>query len=366
MGSALFLTIFHILYVPGPALSLMTFLMFGALTAHELSGGAIREWIVPLTWETWGGKVVALVLLLSGLAVLVGGTQTMRAIVSDTLVSRAVVEYNATRDALKASRSISWAVGILPRNDRAHRAGVELGILQLSQLASEGDASESARAELQAALTSTIEHGLAAVLIESRNYQNWLTLARLYGELAGVGVEGAETRARDAYKEAQKNNPTSPLPYVGEAQLDLARGDDSAARENLEAALRIKSDLPVAHFLLSQIYARAGGLTKAREHAGAVVQIAPQDPLGWYNLGTIFYAEKNYRDAALSLERAAAIQDNYANALFLLGLSYYRLDRRDDALKSLKVVAALNAGDAALTDLIKKIEVGEDLGPSFQ
>jgi len=366
MGSAVFLTGFHILYVPGPTLSLLTFLVFGVLVAEEFSRGMIREWVVSPSWESWKGRICSAALIVSGLMVFAGSTQTVRALISDAFVSRAVVEYNLTQDAAKASHSIVWAVGILPGNDRAHRAGVELGLLQLSKLLSASDESETTRALLQATLASAIAHGLAAVSIESGNYQNWLALARLYGELAGAGVEGAEERARDAYVAARESSPTTPLPYLGEAQLDLIKGDDVAARKNLEAALAVKLNFAPAHFLLSQIHARAGSLEKAREYGGAVVEIAPQDPLGWYNLGTILYAQKDYQDAALSFERAAALQNDYANALFLLGLSYYQLERKDDALKVLRIVLALNPEDAALVDLVEKMEEGRDLGPSFR
>jgi tetratricopeptide (TPR) repeat protein len=365
MGGALFLTAFHILYVPGPALSLVTFLLFGALVAEELAEGEIREWTVSLSWDAWIGRIQAGGLIVVGLLVTLGSAQMARAVVSDALVNRAVVEYERTQDPAKATRSITQALRVLSNNDRAHRAGVELGILELSRLASSGDVSEEARAELQETLTNTIEHGLRAVSIENKNYQNWLTLARLYGELAGVGVQGAEQSARDVYGEAQRVSPTSPLPHLGLAQLDLIKGDDVSARKSLEAALALKPNLAAAHFLISQVFARAGDLAKAEEHGSAVVQLAPQDALGWYNLGTIFYAGESYTNAAVAFEQAVTIQNSYANALFLLGLSYYRLDREDDALRALKAVATLNPDDAGLADLIENIETGKSLGPSF-
>ena len=360
-GSALYLTAFHILYVPGPALSLLTFLIFGALIAHECSGGG-REWVIPLSWEGWKGRGAIAGAILFGLLVLFGGVQSARSLASDVLVNRAAAAYARGGDTQIALRSIALSLMILPNNDRAHRAGVELGLAQLSKMIAEGGG-ESARAELQGILNATIQHGLAAISIEDRNYQNWLTLARLYGELAGVGVEGAESSARQAYAEVLKNNPTSPLPYLGLAQLDLAKGDDGAARGNLETALRIKPDLAAAHFLLSQVEARAGNFGTALEHAATVTQIAGEDPLGWYNLGTVLYAQKNYEIAASALERAASLQSNYGNALFLLGLSYYRLDRREDALAALKVVAALNPGDARLGEMIAALEAGRSLEP---
>lgn len=366
IGAALFLTIFHILYVPGPTLSIFAFLIFGLLVAHERTVEPAREWNVSLAWETLRGKFLTVALVLTGIAIFIGGLQGVRSLVSDAFVNRAVVEYGQSQDLEKTTRSIGWALGILPQNDRAHRAGVELGILQLSQLAASGDTSEATQEELQNTLRATIEHGLSAISIEDQNYQNWLTLARLYGELAGVGVEGAELQAREAYATAIERNPSSPLAYLGIAQLELTKGNDQAARENLESALRVKQSFAPAHFLLSQVHGRAGNFPKAQEHALAVVQIAPQDPLGWYNLGTVLYVQNNYTDAAVAFEQAVALQNNYANALFFLGLSYERLGRAEDALKILESVAVLNPENETLRGIVEQIERGESLDSSFE
>ena len=359
-AGALFLTAFHILYIPGPALSALTFILFGLLIAAELCSGLIRDLSVTLSFDTWRGRVAAILLGVFAVAILFTGVQSARALISDMLVNRAVTRYRTADDLAGASRSIAGAIAIDSRNDRARVAAVEVGLLQLAELVASNDTSEAARAQLQSTLTKTIEHGLAAVSIESRNYQNWLALARLYGELAGVGVEGAEANARAAYEQAQKDNPTSPLPLLGLAQLDLLGKNDAAARERLLTALTLKPDLAAAHFLLSQIYARAGDLQKALDSAAAAAQLVPEDPLGWYNLGTILYAGADYQNAALAFERAVGIQNDYANALFLLGVSYARLDRDAEALSVLKAVAALNPADATLTAIIANVSAGED------
>lgn len=366
VGGALFLVLAHALHVPGLALSLLTFLFFGALVAHERSKGALREWIVGLSWGEWRGRIATAILVIVAVAVFAGSVQALRALISNAFVNRAIVQYSASQEIVPASRSVAWAIGILPNNDRAHRAGVELGLMQLSQLAASGDAGENTQAELEETLRATIGHGLTAVSLESRNYQNWLTLARLYGELAGVGVEGADAQAREAYTEAKTSNPTSPLPYLGLAQLEIARGDDVAALEQLEGALAIKSNLALAHYLLSQIHARAGEFDQAKEHASIVVQIVPQDPLGWYNLGIVLYAEGDFVGSAQALERTASLQSDHANALFFLGLSYYQLDRPEDALNALEVVESLNPENEMLLEVIRQIEAGEELDPTFR
>ncbi|MBI4080037.1 tetratricopeptide repeat protein [Candidatus Kaiserbacteria bacterium] len=358
--STAYLTVYHIVYVPGPAISLLTFLLFGAMIAEEVSSGAISRALVSVSWDFWRGKVAAVALSIAGLVLLFGGVQSARAIVSDTLVNRAVAQYRTSLNIGSSLRSVSLALLVLPGNDRAHRAAVELGLLQLQELAAKSDGSAEAQSRLQETLNAAIQNGLAAIQIDNRNYQNWLTLARLYSELAGAGVSGAEQAARDAYVQAASTGPTNPLPYLGLAQLDLMRGNDGAARENLGKAIAIKPDLAAAHFLLSQIHARTNKLQDALQSAATAVQIAPDDALGWYNQGTILYAMEDYQNAAASFERAVSLQNNYANALFLLGLSYYRLERSDDALRVLRVVAESNPEDAALHSTIQKIEGGLD------
>ena len=360
IAGAAYLTVFHVLYVPGQMLSALTFILFGAIVAGEILAGSARHITLSLTLEGWKGWTGLGILTAFALVVLVTGIQTGRAVISDMFVNRSVTVYAATQDLARASDQASAALSVLPSNDRAHRAAIEIGLLQLAQLTASGDVSEEARTELQNTLNTTIQHGLTAVAIEIRNYQNWLALARLYGELAGAGVAGAEEGARAAYEEARKSNPTNPLPLLGLAQLELLAGNDAPAREHLTAAIGIKPDFAAAYFLLSQIDARAGDLEAARGSAEAVAQIAPNDPLGWYNLGTIYYAEGNYENAGAALEQAVGLQNDYANALFLLSASYANLALFENAIAALQAVAALNPSETSLQNMLTSLEEGEN------
>ncbi|KKW17410.1 MAG: O-linked GlcNAc transferase, partial [Candidatus Kaiserbacteria bacterium GW2011_GWA1_50_28] len=345
VGAAVYLTAYHVLYVPGPALSALTFMFFGFLVAGELLTGSVRERVWAPSLDPWKYYVSVGVLTVFALLILFGGLQFARTLVSGMLVNRSVTIYNSTQNIENASRSVNTALKVLPANDRAHRAAIELGLLQLKQLI---------------ILTSTIQHGLTAVSIESTNYQNWLSLARLYGELAGVGVEGAEERARSAYEEARKSSTTNPYPLLALAQLDLLKKDESSARANLLSALELKPNLAMALFLLSQIDARAGNLAEAAKSAEEVVRVVPEDPLGWYNLGTIYYVSGKYENSTAALGRAVGLKNDYANALFLLSASYAALERFDDARTALREVIALNPSVTSLPEMLARLEKGEN------
>ena len=62
----------------------------------------------------------------------------------------------------------------------------------------------------------------------------------------------------------------------------------------------------------------------------------------------MLYSAGSYADAANALQKAVALQQDYADALFVLRLSYDNLGRTDDALNVPMHVQRLNLTDATL------------------
>ncbi len=348
---ATYLIAFHILYVPTFSLSVLTFLMLGVVAAARGS----YVWPVSLTYDTWRVAVRTFAFALAILLFVLGALATVRAVVSDLLVNRSAYIYNTDANAVRALSLVQSALVIYSNNDRAHRAAVELGLIRLGELVASGATDAETTAALQASLETTIQHGLTAVSINNGAYQNWLALAGLYRSLAGAGVEGAYENARDAYTKVYEGNPSNPIPLVQMAQLEFALGNEEAALVLLGQALELKADLAAAYLLRSQVYASQDKSDDAIRDAAAVVQIAQQDALGWFNLGAILYDAEIYTDAVPALENAVALQNDYANALFLLGQSYRELGRNQDALVVLERVSQLNPSDASLEGIIEAV-----------
>lgn len=360
LASVLYLFVFNIVYIPGVALSALLFALLGILVALLVIEGKIGVWTFSLNWAELKGKSLVIGVIALGAVVLFGAIESLRALVSDTQVNRAVATYGKTSDINASSRYNGYALSVLGNNSRAHRTAVEIGLMQLKQLLAEGKITDDLRARLQEILQATLQHGISAVSADSNNYRNWLSLAQLYGELSSGGIEGASKSARDAYERARLENPTSPLPLLGLAQLDLTDGDAKSAREHLNAAIAKKSDFTVAHLLLSQLSAKSNDLAKAQDEALIVAQLSPQDPLAWYNLGLILHTRKSYADAVGALLRAVQLQGNYANALFILGLSYYELGQKADAIAAFNQVAILNPGDTTAKKAVTNIKAGKN------
>lgn len=356
LGTGIYLLAFHMIYTPGAALTGLMFLVLGLLAVVAAGERPART---ISTANMTNAVVFALLVLLIVPAGFAAGT-TAREVVSNLYVNRAASAYRASMDVAEAGRMIETALAISPRNDRAHRAASELGLAGLSQLLAEGNPDTAeARTRLQQSLQTTIQHGLTAVEIDDANYQNWLILAQVYGSLAGVNVDGAYEQAKTTYERAYQANPTNPIPKLRLAQLSAARGDREATRAYLQEALALKQDFAAAYFLLSQVEA-GNNNDAAIQNAATAVQLVPDDPLGWFNLGSILYSAGANSDAAAAFEQAIMRANDYSNAYFYLGSTYHRLQRPEDAVLAFRRVLELNPSEVWITQVISNIQRGAE------
>ncbi|MDO8522404.1 MAG: tetratricopeptide repeat protein [bacterium] len=358
--ASVFLLSFYLLYVPGPALSTLVFLCIGLLVAFSAQAGFTGTHNVILRGNGWKGMASVAGLVFFAVVTVVSSIGISRVLLAEMILNRGVVTYNNTQDIGAATGYISSSLAVYPSNARAHRVGIQLGLAQLQQLIAKADPKdEKARAELQDVLKQTIQHGLDAVAINGTDYQNWLELAGLYQQLAGVKVAGAFENARAAYERARKENPLSPLPLLQLAQLEVIQGNTDVALQDLAAAVQLKPDLAAAYYMASQIYASKKDFKNAIPAATQAAQYGQNDPLGWYNLGAISYAGTDYTTAAAAEERALTLNSQYANAMYILGLSYYELKRPDDSLKVFNALNQLSPGQQVVADILANLNAGK-------
>ncbi len=349
---ALYLTALSILYSPGAAIAGLTFLLFGVLVATDEVG----TWTLSLSWAV--GKSAAAAASLTVLAIVIGlsAIQYVRAALSDAFATHAVALANE-QDLSGAAHAANIALLIFPQNASADRTVVDIGTAQLAQLSAQSG-SNAARAALQDTLTRTLNRALDAVAVDPGNYLNWLSLGNLYSQLAQGGVQGADQNARSAFAKARVENPTNPLPLIGLAQLDIAAGDTKSARDHLASASAMKSDIPLTHYLLVQVDAREGDLTAAQNEASTLAQLSPTDPLSWYTFGSILYARGSYGDAGPALLKAISLQPGYANAYFVLGLTYFELGQKDTAIAAFQNAGKLDPSNPLPASVIANIIAG--------
>ncbi len=352
----LYLLAFHVMYAPGLAISVLLFVLLGILVVHIVGE---KKSILPLNLDSLpklAGVVVALVLTVG---TFVASATSLLALASDMYVNHSVALFNRDGGIGASTAVIQKALMLWPSNDRAHRAAVELGILELAQLGEKANTDEAARAQLEGTLSQTIEHGLQAVSIDRADYQNWLTLAQLYQELAGVGIEGAYEQAQQAYTTAREENPTNPLPLFRLAQLEVLKGNTSNAIDLFAEAITLKRDFAPAYFVRSQLLAQQNRLEEAIASAAPAVQLVPDDPLGWYNLGVILYLNGSFNEAGAAFAQAVNLRTDYSNAFFMLGLTYYQVGAPAEAVAALTRVLELNPNESFVATIIDNIRAGK-------
>lgn len=356
--SVLYLFGLHIASTPGISITLLMFLLCGLLVSYALRP---KHLALPVAFSSWSPKVAGggILVVVFAFALLFASVGELRVVIAEALVNRSITTYNQTGDMNRASSYVAQALLVYPSDDRAHRAAVELGLLELRQLAASAGADEAATAQLQETLHETIDHGLNAVSIDGDDYQNWLELASIYAELVGSNVQGAYENARDAYMKAAEDNPTSPLPLESLARLEMLQGNADAALKYLDQALALKPDYAAALYLRSQTLVALSRPDEAQESAALAAQFAPSDPQAWYNLGLIQYVAGNDAGAVLGFKQALSLDPNFANAIYLLGLTYYRMDDTANALSALTSLDKLDPGHDIVQKLMSDIRSGK-------
>lgn len=353
--SAMFLMAFHVFYVPGIGISALMFLMLGML-----AGIQSRHWrIGELSFAPQSIFALIGILVLAS-SVVAASAMESRVVTSTLMVYKAGADYAKNGNLEQAISQVSSAIRVDPANDIAQRAAVEVGLIQFQDMVKTAPSDEQSRDVLQKALSGTISHGLAAISIDGANYQNWLALAGLYQSLAGIGIPGAYEQAQKAYLRAASTTPMNPLPYLQLGQLNLLQGKNDEARGYLSKAIDLKPNLPLPYYLRSQLEAARGNMTGAVQDAALAAQIANQDPVGWYNLGVMLYTANDFQNAGAALEKAVSLQNQYADAIFALGIVYEKLGMHDRAIAAMQNVLALNPNNTIVTKVLQNLSEGRD------
>jgi tetratricopeptide (TPR) repeat protein len=217
-----------------------------------------------------------------------------------------------------------------------------------------------------------------------------LRLAALYAR-AGRADEGL---AR--VKEVIAAQPKSAPAYLVAGELQLQKGNLSQATEALTTAIRLDPKLTAAHYALGSVYERAKdtdkaiaayrkalalnpksaaalnnlaylqasrgeNLAEALTFAQTALELAPQSPLIMDTVGFVHYQRKEYAKAEPVLKKAADLGAKIAPIHYHLGMTYYRLGKKEDAVASLKRSLQL---DERFPEAAEARKVLKDLGAS--
>jgi tetratricopeptide (TPR) repeat protein len=263
----------------------------------------------------------------------------------------------------KAETGFQKAILLAP-SDQYYRSFSALNSYQVEQLLLRKDLSpDELRSEFGSAFRASTENASKAIALDSMNYQNWIILGNVYSILVPLGIpnvsDDAYGQVKHAYEEAMKRNPFNPeIPYLL-AKAALAKGLTDEAVGYLQKSIELKGDYSDAIILLSQITDGKGN----PEEAIAMMEqglsaFSFPDPAMFFQLGYLRYKNGDYAGAVSALEKAVQAIPEYSNAKYFLGLSYFELGRKEDALKEFSDIKRLNPERTDILDMIRNTEGG--------
>ncbi len=359
---ALFLWIFTVFYIPSLTIFFLAFFFTGLFVASLTISRMQSVKIISFVSDPRAGFVSVLLLILF----LVGGVTLGYALTQKyaaaVFFQQGVAAFNTEGNLDKSEKLITQAVSLSP-SDLSYRLLTELNLVRMNAVLNKkpGAASvESVRAEFQTLLGAALLNARQAVAQGPENYENLTTLGRVYEAVVPLKIEGAYENARTAYTEALALNPKSPAIHLTMARLEVAKGDNGKARENISLALKEKNNYTEAIFLLSQIDAAEGNIKAAISSAEAASTFAPNDSSVFFQLGILKFTDKDYRGATKALEQAVAINPVYANAKYFLGLSYGKLGRAGEAIKEFTELKTTNPDNKEIDLILANLNAGRD------
>lgn len=185
--------------------------------------------------------------------------------------------------------------------------------------------------------------------------------------------------ARRAFGKMFEVPPDSAAAYLFTARMLLRQEYDPVAEEYAQKAVALDPKLPLAHYLLGELYLYKSHLPEAIAEFQKELEINPAHAATYYKLGDAYSRAQKYDEAqrmlqrsirldatssvpfilmgqvlqkkgdydlaVLSLKRAVSMEPNNPTTHYLLGQTYREMGRKDEAAAELKRAQELHGQD---------------------
>jgi tetratricopeptide (TPR) repeat protein len=283
---------------------------------------------------------------------------------SRRLIAEAYVGYGSqTLSAGNAAGALADAnrANAVNKTGDALRLAVNAYSAQMQQLSqSTSTDSQVLQQQFGAVVQNAITAGQAAQKLNPQDYRPTLLLAQVYDFLSSLKVQGAASTAGDTYVAAATQNPTNPAIPLAIARLAAAQNNQTITTQYLTQALTLKPNYTDAILLVVQLDVANKDIPNAIKAATAAAQTAPGVAPIWFELGLLYYTGGDATHAQQALQQAVAIQADYANAKYFLGLSDYILKDNAGAIKQFQDLVASNPDNAEVKLILSNLEAGKD------
>jgi tetratricopeptide (TPR) repeat protein len=241
-------------------------------------------------------------------------------------------------------------------DDTFINALAQIKLAELQSMLSITEPSEEDQRMFVETAGAAIERANVAVSLDTSNPVSYITLANVYSTLARAGITDAAERAEAQLELARALDPLNPSYPLMSAYMAVQVQDVTKAREKINTALQLKSNFTEALFLLTQIDIAEGNIEAAIATTRQITTLEPNNPTRYYQLGVLLAASQDY-DAAISAYNTAITQDpNFANARYMLAMTYLDDKQIEPAIAQLQIVHQTNQDNEQLKSLITQLQ----------
>ena len=361
-SGASFLWLSTIFYAPSNTIIILTFILTGLFLASLVNERVFEFKDFSFSSSSKKSFIGSLVIIVAIVGVLGMGYVLVKNYSANLLFQKGLYEANVSGNLDKAEGLFKKSI-TLSEQDSYYRVLTDVGLVRVSTILSsvaEEDVSDEVRTAFQNALGATLDSANKAIEINNQNYQNWLSLGKVYESIVPLGVEGAYANARSAYEQAAFLNPVNPGIRLILARLEVVNKDNDKAREFIGQSLGLKPDYTEAAYLLSQIEIAENNTKGAIESLKAASVLSPNDPMVFFRLGLLEFNSASYKDAINSLSRAVNLNPIFANARYFLGLAYEKNRDDESAILQFEQIAITNPDNAEVKKIIANLKAGRN------
>ena len=174
-----------------------------------------------------------------------------------------------------------------------------------------------------------------------------ITVAPVFGQGAAEAQEHAEKALQFAQtgdlksaeaelRKAVELSPGDPALLTSLGGILGMEGNLQQANIYLAKAVKLNPQDPASRRNLAANQWQLGQLKEAHENLDRLVRANPQDKVALFLLGMVSEKEKEYRRSAALLESVPEVMERQPDGWVALASSYYHLNRREDARKTLR------------------------------
>jgi protein O-GlcNAc transferase len=162
-------------------------------------------------------------------------------------------------------------------------------------------------------------------------------------------VPDANQWAIQTLNRALELEPTNPVFQWQMGNAQAFAGNVEEAEERYKQAIRLKPDYIVAYVSLSALLESQERYDQAIAVYQPIFRQIEQNPEALFTLGRLFFnrnTEGDLERAETVLTQSIELNENYANARYILGLVYERMGNTAAALEQFDYIARLNPDNA--------------------